>query len=67
MLDTDAIRYLAESSILGMSTMLAKPLRLAQMLPEIASRGFVMPDHRINPLMDDTHAEQGRDKTADLI
>ncbi len=67
MLDTSAIRYLAESRALGMSMMFATPFRLAQVLPEIGARGLITPDHRINPLMADAHAVQGHDKTADLL
>lgn len=55
MLDTDTIRYLTESGTLGMRTMLATLFRLVQVLPEIAARGLVIPDHPIDPFMADAH------------
>uniref|UniRef100_UPI0035D90CC2 hypothetical protein n=1 Tax=Halomonas piscis TaxID=3031727 RepID=UPI0035D90CC2 len=44
MLDAHAVGNLAESCALGLILMLAAPFGLAEVLPEIATAGLVIPD-----------------------
>ena len=67
MLDAHAVRNLAESCALGLGTVLAAPLGLAEVLPEIATAGLVIPDQGVDPLMTDADAGQGRHEAADLL
>ena len=61
------IGNLAESCALGLGTVLAAPLRLEEVLLEIATSGLVIPDQSVDPLMTDADAGQGRQEIAVLL
>lgn len=66
-LDAHEVGNLAKSCALGLSLVLAAPLGLAEMLPEIATAGLVIPDQGVDPLVTDADTRQGRHETADLL
>lgn len=54
-LDAYAVEDLAKHCALGLGKVLASPLGLAEVLPEIATAGLVTPDQRVDPLVSDAY------------
>ena len=67
MLDALAVGNLAKSCALCLGTVFAASLGLAEVLPEIATGGLVIPDQGVDPLVTDAYSRQGRHETADLL
>lgn len=66
-LGLEAVGNLTEPCGLSLGTVLAAPLGLAEMLPEITAVGFVIPDQGVDPLVTDADTGQRRHESADLL
>ncbi len=66
-LDAHAVGNLAEPCALGLGTVLAAALGLAEVLPEVTAAGLVIPDQGIDPLVAHADSRQGRDEATDLL
>ena len=67
MLNAYPVRDLARSSALGLGTVLAATLGLAEVLPEVTTAGLVTPDQGIDPLIAHAYPCQGRYEATDLF